>query len=164
MNLLLLFQDAFWSAIAALGFSVLFNVPRRMLAGGMICAAVGHAVRTFLMQAGLDIAPATLDIAPATLVGALMIGFLGIGFGRYWRAPSLIFTLSASVTLVPGVFAYRAMLGILRFLPAQTRRLAVRCWSKRRPMPSKPLSFWVRSVWVSLLPACCSCVKSRWCR
>lgn len=107
MLIFLLLRDAFWSAVAALGFSVLFNVPRRMLAGGMICAAVGHAVRTFLMQAGLD-------IVPATLVGALMIGFLGIGFGRYWRAPSLIFTLSASVTLVPGVFAYRAMLGILQ--------------------------------------------------
>jgi uncharacterized membrane protein YjjB (DUF3815 family) len=107
MNGLLLLQDAFWSAIAALGFSVLFNVPRRMLTGGMVSAAVGHAGRTLLMQIGLD-------IAPATLVGALLIGFLGISFARYWRAPSIIFTLSAAVTLVPGVFAYRAMLGVLQ--------------------------------------------------
>lgn len=107
MNLLLLLQDAFWSAIAALGFSVLFNVPRRMLIGGMLCAAAGHATRTLLMQFGLD-------IAPATLVGALVIGFMGIGFARRWHAPSVIFTLSAAVTLVPGVFAYRTMLGILQ--------------------------------------------------
>jgi uncharacterized membrane protein YjjB (DUF3815 family) len=105
--LITLLRDAFWSAIAALGFSILFNVPRQMLAGGMICAAAGHALRTLLMQAGLD-------IAPATLVGALVIGFMGIGFARYWQAPSVIFTLSAAVTLVPGVFAYRAMLGILQ--------------------------------------------------
>jgi uncharacterized membrane protein YjjB (DUF3815 family) len=38
-----------------------------------------------------------------------------MAFARYFTAPTQIFTVSAAVTLVPGSFAYRAMIGILRF-------------------------------------------------
>lgn len=107
----MMLQDALWSAIAATGFAILFNVPRRTLPGCALGGAVGHATRTLLMQLGLD-------IELATLAGATMIGFLGLLFARHWKAPSLIFTISAAVTMVPGTFAYRTMLGLLEL--AQT--------------------------------------------
>lgn len=99
-------QDAFWSALAAAGFAVLFNVPRRTLPGCALGAAIGHAVRTVLMQAGMD-------IELSTLFGAVVIGVLGVLFARRWRVPMTIFTVSAAVTLVPGGFAYRTMMGII---------------------------------------------------
>jgi uncharacterized membrane protein YjjB (DUF3815 family) len=101
-----LVQDAFWSAIAALGFAVLFHVPLRSLPGCALGGALGHAVRTGLIQAGMD-------IEAATLIGATTIGFLGMVFARYWKAPMPIFTVSAAVTLVPGVFAFQTMMAIL---------------------------------------------------
>jgi uncharacterized membrane protein YjjB (DUF3815 family) len=101
-------QDAFWSAWAACGFAVLFNVPQRTLIGCMLCGAVGHSVRTLLMMQ-FDV-----QIAFATLAGAAVIGFMGLAMSRYWKAPMTVFTVSGSIPMVPGVFAYQTMLGILR--------------------------------------------------
>jgi uncharacterized membrane protein YjjB (DUF3815 family) len=101
-----LVQDAFWSALAALGFAVLFQVPVRALPGCALGGALGHAVRTGLVQAGMD-------IEMATLIGATTIGFLGMIFAQYWKTPMPIFTVSAAVTLVPGVFAFQTMIAIL---------------------------------------------------
>ncbi|MEZ4668499.1 MAG: threonine/serine exporter family protein [Anaerolineae bacterium] len=110
MNLLdtlgLLVQDAMWSAVAALGFAVLFNVPRRALAGCALAAALGHAARTLLMQLGME-------IELATLAGSSVIGFISLFLSQRWHAPMPIFSISAAVTLVPGVFAFRTMLAIL---------------------------------------------------
>jgi uncharacterized membrane protein YjjB (DUF3815 family) len=103
----LLAQDAFWSALAATGFAVIFNVPRRTLLGCALGGAVGHAARTLLMQAGMS-------IELATLIGATLIGFLGILFAHWWRVPAPVFTISAAVTLVPGVFAFRTMIALLQ--------------------------------------------------
>ncbi len=107
----LLAQDAFWSAVAAVGFAILFNVPRRTLAWCAVCGAVGHAGRTLLIQAGVE-------FELATLFGAAMIGWLGILAARQSHAPVTIFGISAAVTLVPGVFAYQTMLAILEMTTA----------------------------------------------
>lgn len=107
----LLTQDAFWSGIAALGFAMLFNVPPRTLLGCVIGGAVGHAVRTGLMEANIE-------IEVATLVGAVVIGFLGAYFSRRCNAPAAIFTVSAAIPMVPGVFAYRTMLGLINLAEA----------------------------------------------
>lgn len=105
-------QDAFWSGIAALGFAILFNVPQRTLFGCVVGGAVGHAVRTGLMETG-----ATIEMA--TLAGAVVIGFLGEFFARRCNAPSAIFTVSAAIPMVPGVFAYRTMMGLINISEAE---------------------------------------------
>ncbi|MBZ0280457.1 MAG: threonine/serine exporter family protein [Anaerolineae bacterium] len=102
----LLLQDAFWSALAATGFAVLFNVPKEALLGCALGGAVGHATRTLLMNFGLD-------IELATLIGSTVIGVLGMWLAQRWKMPTMIFTVSAAVTMVPGTFAYRTMIGIL---------------------------------------------------
>ncbi|MBC7869318.1 MAG: threonine/serine exporter family protein, partial [Chitinophagaceae bacterium] len=43
-------QDAFWSALAAAGFAMVFNVPPRTLFGCVLAGASGHAFRTLLIQ------------------------------------------------------------------------------------------------------------------
>lgn len=108
MNLLLaaLLEDALWSAVAATGFAILFNVPPRALPGCAFAAACGHALRTWMMQLGLP-------IEPASLVAATLVGFLGVLFSRRIKSPTTIFTVPAIIPMVPGTFAFRTMLGIL---------------------------------------------------
>ncbi len=116
---ILMVRDAFWAAVAAAGFAILFNVPHRTLAGCAIAAAVGHMTRTLLTQVGVD-------AQIATLAGATLIGFTGVAFARRWRTPAMVFTISAAITLVPGVVAYKTMLGLLeltRIDPAQAAPL-----------------------------------------
>lgn len=105
-------EDAFWASIAALGFAMLFRVPQRALAQAASCGAVGHAIRTLLMHYGMQ-------IAPATLIGAMCVGFLGLFYARQLRLPSIVFTVSGAIPLVPGVFAFRTMLFILQVTTAQ---------------------------------------------
>ena len=99
-------QDGIWSAVAATCFGILFNVPSPLLPGCAVAAGLGHALRTLLMQLGLD-------IEVSTLVGSTLIGFISLYFSRRWHAPIPVFTLSAAVTMVPGVFAYRTMLAVI---------------------------------------------------
>lgn len=104
----LLLRDAWWSAIAALGFAVLFSVPPRLLWGCMLGGAVGHMVRTFCMQMGLS-------IEAGTLLGAMAIGLLGEWLARRTHTPALVFTVSAAIPMVPGAFAFGTMLNLIDF-------------------------------------------------
>lgn len=106
-----LFIDAFWAAVAATGFAVLFNVPYRTLIGCAACGAFGHATRTFFINydwLGLD------HIVIATLIGAIVVGTLGDLLARLLRLPSSIFTVSGIIPMIPGTYAFSTMLGILQ--------------------------------------------------
>ena len=107
----MLVQDGVWSALAALGFAMLFNVPRHVLLACMVTGALGHALRTALMEG-------EMTIIPATLIGATAMGFIGLFYARHYRMPALVFTVSGAVTLVPGVFAFRTMIYLLRVTTA----------------------------------------------
>lgn len=107
----LIVQDAFWSALAAAGFAVLFNVPARALPGCALTGAAGHGARTLMMQFGIS-------VEMATLLSATLIGILGVYYSRHYKTPMTIFTVSGSIPLVPGALAYRTMIGILQFANA----------------------------------------------
>lgn len=108
---LIVLEDALWSGIAALGFAVLFNVPRRTLLACALCGAAGYAVRTLLIQFGIG-------IEVATLFGATLVGFLSMSCARPCRAPAPIFAICGAIPMVPGTFAYRAMIGFIQVTTA----------------------------------------------
>jgi uncharacterized membrane protein YjjP (DUF1212 family) len=105
-----LLVDALWAAIAAFGFAVLFNVPVRTLAACALCGAVGHAARTALLNSGW---PPVSHIVVATLIGATAVGFIGHFFARRFQMPSIVFTVSGVIPMVPGTYAFSTMLGLL---------------------------------------------------
>jgi uncharacterized membrane protein YjjB (DUF3815 family) len=105
-------SDFFWSGVAALAFSMLFNVPRRALLACTLLGAIGHASRSVLIEY------ADVSIAPATLIGAMAVGFGGFYCSRRYQMPVMIFTVSGSIPLVPGSYAFRAMIYILQVTSA----------------------------------------------
>jgi uncharacterized membrane protein YjjB (DUF3815 family) len=113
-TLWIVLRDAGWSGLAALGFAMLFNVPTRTLSGCTICGAVGHGLRTLLMEVGFT-------IASATLISATAVGFMGWAFARRWRAPTPVFTVSGAIVLVPGVFAYQTMISLVQLTTSESR-------------------------------------------
>jgi uncharacterized membrane protein YjjB (DUF3815 family) len=113
MNIL---EDAFWSALATLGFAILFNVPRRCLPYAVLGGAVAHALRTFLIhQFGLS-------VEFGTLIGAMLLGFWAKWCAQRLETPSLIFAVAGAIPMVPGFFAYSTMIGLLQAaaMPADT--------------------------------------------
>src|SRR5260221_407791 len=56
------------------------------------------------------------DIVGGTLIGALAVGFLAQGFARHFRAPAVAFAFPGVVAMIPGAFAFRAVIGCLQIV------------------------------------------------
>jgi uncharacterized membrane protein YjjP (DUF1212 family) len=130
LKLLSVPDDALFSALAALGYLFLFNVPGRIAWAGVLCGMASHTMRTFCMHLGID-------VVSGTLIGALVVGFLAQWFARHFRAPAVAFAFPGVVAMVPGAFAFRAVIGYLQIVQAgaaaatpvvtETLALAVTC-------------------------------------
>ncbi|MGJ5642570.1 threonine/serine exporter family protein [Formosa sp. S-31] len=107
MDVLYYLEMALWLAVAAIGFGILFNVPKRTIATIALLAAIGGSCKLILMHFGVH-------IVFASLVGASIIGFLSIQAAHGKHAPPLVFSIPAVIPMVPGAFAYRSMLGFIR--------------------------------------------------
>lgn len=103
----LIVERAFWAGVACLGLGMAFHVPRRALVGCMVCGIAG-----FLTRAALQ--ARDVPIEAATLGAAVVLGFAGEVCARWWRMPGAVFMVTSSILLVPGVFAFRAMMGIVQ--------------------------------------------------
>ncbi len=96
-----------WFGFAALGFAVLFNAPQRALLAIWLLAVAGGFVK--LVALGLGLGPVM-----ASLLGASAIGVQSIPAAHNRHAPPMVFSIAAVIPMVPGVFAYRAMIGLVR--------------------------------------------------
>jgi uncharacterized membrane protein YjjP (DUF1212 family) len=106
-----LLEDAFFSAVAAVGYLFLFNVPVRLLWVGVLCGIASHTTRTFCELQGIN-------IVAGSLIGALAVGFLAQAFARYYRAPASAFAFPGVVAMIPGAFAFRAVIGYIEIIKA----------------------------------------------
>ncbi len=104
-------QDAAFSALAALGYVLLFSVPVRVAWACVVCGVASHTLRTACGHLGID-------IITGTLVGALAAGLLAQLFSR-------MVPCARSGVCIPRRRGDGA--GRLR-VPATDRRLADRPW------------------------------------
>lgn len=91
------------SFITALGFSVLYNIPRNTIIPAGITGGLGWTIY-FLFVNYLGI----MDFI-ATITASFMIAFASQIFARRLRTPVIIFTLPGLIPLVPGGAAYNMM-------------------------------------------------------
>lgn len=107
-----LFTDAFFSAIAAMGFAVISNPPRKAVAVSALLSAVGHSFRYYLINI------MALDIVTSTFFAAFLIGLLSFGFAKWLRCPSEVFTFPSLLPMIPGMFAYKMFVSAAKFTRA----------------------------------------------
>ncbi|EDG7891377.1 threonine/serine exporter [Salmonella enterica subsp. enterica serovar Newport] len=96
--LLALMQDMILSAIPAVGFAMVFNVPHR---------ALGHGSRMLMMSAGFN-------IEWSTFMASLLVGSIGIQWSRWYLAHPKVFTVAAVIPMFPGISAYTAMISAVK--------------------------------------------------
>ncbi|OEE60481.1 hypothetical protein A1OO_22315 [Enterovibrio norvegicus FF-33] len=107
MNLLLaLLHDMLFAAIPAVGFALVFNVPVKALKYCAMCGALGHGSRFLLMHFGVPIEWATLG-------AATLVGMVGVYWSQRLLAHPKVFTVAAIIPMVPGVFAFKAMIALV---------------------------------------------------
>lgn len=102
--------DAIGAAIAAIGFSVISNPPRRAILSTAILAAIGHSIRFVLLQF------TGLDLASASFIAAFSIGMLSLLAGRRIFCPATVLYIPALLPMIPGMYAYRTVFSLIKFL------------------------------------------------
>lgn len=106
MILLEIVTKSFWAGIAAIGFAILFNVPRRVIFSIWTLGALGGLVKFTAMQF-------EIGIVFASFLGATIVGIISIQMAHMRHSPPLVFSIPSVIPMVPGVFAYKMMLGMI---------------------------------------------------
>lgn len=100
-------NDMIFAAIPAVGFALLFNVPKSALKYCASLGALGHGCRTLLIY---------FDLAPifATFIAAGLVGLLGAKLSQHYLAHPKVFTVAAIIPMIPGIYAYKAMIALVQ--------------------------------------------------
>ena len=104
--LTLLLIDAWFAWIPAVGFAMVFNVPRNMLIYCAMGGAFAHSFRFLLMHSGIP-------IEWATLFASTSMGFIGLYWSRKHLIPRPVFTVASIIPMIPGSYAFTAMVSLV---------------------------------------------------
>ena len=117
MDFVLIFQKGFFAAIAALGFAAVGNPSPAAFRYAPLLAFFGNVIRFSLMQY------AEVNIAVASFFAAIFIGFMAVGFAFYARYPIEVFAFPALLPMIPGQYAYRSLLAMIRFIETSSTQM-----------------------------------------
>ena len=106
MVLLEILIKSFWAGIAAIGFAILFNVPRRTLFPIWCIGAMGGLIKFTAMNY-------EMGVVFASFLGAVGVGIVAIQMAHLKDSPPLVFSIPSVIPMIPGVFAYKFMLGMI---------------------------------------------------
>ena len=108
-ELLIIAMKGFWCGCAALGFGILFNAPRQSLLylwiGGFVAGIVKFGFLSTAIGAGIVL---------SSFMAGLFVGIVATPIARLRDVPIIIIAIPSIIPLVPGVFAYRAMMGLMK--------------------------------------------------
>lgn len=107
MEFWLLFLDKLaFATIPAVGFALLFNVPRHALRYCALLGALGFGSRYLIISLGVP-------IEWATFFAATIIGIIGVRLAHKFLAHPKVFTVAALIPMVPGVSVFKAMIALV---------------------------------------------------
>ncbi|MHC0036146.1 threonine/serine exporter family protein [Pseudoneobacillus sp. C159] len=95
-------EQVITSFIATGAFGILFNIPKQSLIKCGFVGLIGWMIY-------FSLAKMQMDVVFATFLASISIGVMSQVFARIYRAPSIIFSVSGIIPLVPGGMAYNAM-------------------------------------------------------
>ncbi len=102
-----LLNDMLFASVPAVGFAMVFNVPRKYLLYCALGGALGHGLRTLLLLTSL------MPIEWATLAASTTVGMVGIYWSKKFHVPPKTFTVAAMIPMVPGVYVFKAIIVIV---------------------------------------------------
>ncbi len=104
--MMLALWDAFWAAIPAVGFAMLFSVPPRFLKYCALGGAMAHSLRVVLIHYGLP-------IEWATLAASSLVSLMFVYLSRRLIAPRPVFTVACIIPMIPGKYAFNTIIAVL---------------------------------------------------
>jgi uncharacterized membrane protein YjjB (DUF3815 family) len=99
-------QNMALASVPAVGFGLVFNVPRGALVYCAAGGALGRGLRYLLITGGLP-------IELATFVAASVVSLLGVYIAQRLRAHPKVFTVAAMIPMIPGVPFFTALIAVV---------------------------------------------------
>jgi len=99
--------NAIFAAIPAVGFAMVFNVPRNALVYCAIGGAVGYTTRFVLMDLNIP-------IELATFLASTLVGVIALYWSRKYIVPRPVYTIASIIPLLPGTYAFTAIINLLQ--------------------------------------------------
>jgi len=106
MEWITLLLDALWAAIPAVGFGMIFNVPRSTLPLCALGGSLTYGLREVLLHSHLS-------IELSTFIAATAIGIIGVFWSRRYVMPRPVYTVPSIIPMIPGTYAYEMMISLV---------------------------------------------------
>ena len=107
-TILSLLEVAIWSGIAAVGFGILFNIPRKAIFTVFILGLSAGLIKFLLLKLNIN-------IVLASFIAASFVGVLSMPLAHRIHQPPVVFSIPAVIPMIPGYFAYETILSIINF-------------------------------------------------
>ena len=105
------------AAIGAIGFSILFNLPPRLL----IATAIGGIIA--VCSRNYCIFELHQSAVAGTFIGATFVSIIGVYAVHWLHAPTQVLTVPSVIPMVPGVLIYRLLFAIINVRDLSTNEL-----------------------------------------
>lgn len=102
------------AAISAVGFSMIFNIQRRLLLivaiGGILAVCTRNYVNLgpSTDNIGLD-----MGLVAGSFAGAALISIIAVKAVHWFHVPNHVLTIPAVIPMIPGVLMYRMLFGLI---------------------------------------------------
>ncbi|HLR33980.1 MAG TPA: threonine/serine exporter family protein [Tissierellales bacterium] len=103
---MILFKQFLFAFLSAIGFAILFSIPKDSIIKSGIVGALGMVVYTLVNE--IFKTPVA-----GTLFAALTVGLLGEILARHYKKPATVFIIPGIIPLVPGAGTYYTMLAVI---------------------------------------------------
>lgn len=102
------------AAISAVGFSMIFNTPRRLLAVVALGGVIAVCTRNFV-SLGASNGNIGLDLGPiiGSLAGSALVSIIFIKIIHWLHTPHHCLSIPSVIPMIPGVLMYRALFAII---------------------------------------------------
>ena len=100
------------AGVAACGFGAFYNAPWRVLWVSIACGMLGHGIRFVALD--------HMGVALSTLVACLAIGVAANLAADRLRLPFSALAFAGAVPMMPGVFIFQSIAGVIRLSAAGT--------------------------------------------
>ncbi|WP_100614800.1 threonine/serine exporter family protein [Confluentibacter citreus] len=104
-----LLEVAAWSGIAALGFGILFNIPKGVIPTVFILGFTAGLIKFSLIHFNVH-------IVLATFIAVFFVGIICMPVAHKIHHPPVVFCIPPTIPMIPGYFAYETVLSVMNFI------------------------------------------------
>tara|TARA_R110000868_G_scaffold194178_1_gene439494 strand:- start:49 stop:537 length:489 start_codon:yes stop_codon:yes gene_type:complete len=105
-------EVSFWSGVAAVGFGILFNIPKNSILTVFFLGFGAGLIKFLLIYFNVH-------VVLASFAAAFFVGIISIPMAHKIHEPPVVFSIPPVIPMIPGYFAYETILSIMNFIFAE---------------------------------------------